>query len=268
MPETIQLPELYTRRKLNALYRQIPMTDPAMRLLRKYFAAAANLYGVVPVRKLHAIVEEQNPGLVSLEDFGKFALIACHELEEYYILDDSDLYDNGRSFSILDREIVDVSLLDDGGEKYRTLKEGQRGKPYYVPPKKVFLSYTDPFWCEPSETVEAFRSFLKTTFQLSEARLEQVFQEMVYGTRCRNASPDQAAWRLQEMGLRLRNEREVHEFVSVFRDFYIHMRMQCHRGHTPLEMRTAPITKTQEKVGRNDPCPCGSGKKYKKCCGK
>jgi hypothetical protein len=22
-----------------------------------------------------------------------------------------------------------------------------------------------------------------------------------------------------------------------------------------------------EKVGRNEPCPCGSGKKYKKCCG-
>ncbi len=26
--------------------------------------------------------------------------------------------------------------------------------------------------------------------------------------------------------------------------------------------------KTRKKVGRNDPCPCGSGKKYKKCCGK
>ena len=23
---------------------------------------------------------------------------------------------------------------------------------------------------------------------------------------------------------------------------------------------------TQEKIGRNDPCPCGSGKKYKHCC--
>lgn len=23
-----------------------------------------------------------------------------------------------------------------------------------------------------------------------------------------------------------------------------------------------------EKIGRNDPCPCGSGKKYKKCCGR
>lgn len=29
-----------------------------------------------------------------------------------------------------------------------------------------------------------------------------------------------------------------------------------------------PIRKTAaQKVGRNDPCPCGSGKKYKKCCG-
>ena len=24
----------------------------------------------------------------------------------------------------------------------------------------------------------------------------------------------------------------------------------------------------EKQVGRNDPCPCGSGKKYKKCCGK
>lgn len=24
---------------------------------------------------------------------------------------------------------------------------------------------------------------------------------------------------------------------------------------------------TEQKVGRNDPCPCGSGKKFKKCCG-
>jgi len=28
-----------------------------------------------------------------------------------------------------------------------------------------------------------------------------------------------------------------------------------------------PIRRESEKVGRNDPCPCGSGKKYKKCCG-
>ena len=30
----------------------------------------------------------------------------------------------------------------------------------------------------------------------------------------------------------------------------------------------APQPEKQKKVGRNDPCPCGSGKKYKRCCGK
>ena len=29
-----------------------------------------------------------------------------------------------------------------------------------------------------------------------------------------------------------------------------------------------PVTRDEDKVGRNDPCPCGSGQKYKKCCGK
>lgn len=28
------------------------------------------------------------------------------------------------------------------------------------------------------------------------------------------------------------------------------------------------IVVKEDKIGRNDPCPCGSGKKYKKCCGK
>ena len=29
----------------------------------------------------------------------------------------------------------------------------------------------------------------------------------------------------------------------------------------------APAVRPEPKTGRNDPCPCGSGKKFKKCCG-
>jgi preprotein translocase subunit SecA len=29
-----------------------------------------------------------------------------------------------------------------------------------------------------------------------------------------------------------------------------------------------PVKRKEAKVGRNDPCPCGSGKKYKNCCGR
>lgn len=38
-------------------------------------------------------------------------------------------------------------------------------------------------------------------------------------------------------------------------------------GRRPGERR-GPIVRDVPKVGRNEPCPCGSGKKYKKCCGK
>ena len=31
------------------------------------------------------------------------------------------------------------------------------------------------------------------------------------------------------------------------------------------EVKKAPVRK-EKKAGPNDPCPCGSGKKYKKCC--
>jgi preprotein translocase subunit SecA len=38
-------------------------------------------------------------------------------------------------------------------------------------------------------------------------------------------------------------------------------------GETPTDVKKTPV-KTQEKIGRNDPCFCGSGKKYKVCHGK
>ena len=33
-------------------------------------------------------------------------------------------------------------------------------------------------------------------------------------------------------------------------------------------VKAAPFVRAEQKVGRNEPCPCGSGKKYKQCCGK
>ncbi len=48
------------------------------------------------------------------------------------------------------------------------------------------------------------------------------------------------------------NAREIHAFWISQRD-----------ENTPLSQ---PLRRTEPRVGRNAPCPCGSGKKYKKCC--
>ena len=36
----------------------------------------------------------------------------------------------------------------------------------------------------------------------------------------------------------------------------------CNHDHAPVTQ----VVRSGPKVGRNDPCPCGSGKKYKQCC--
>ncbi|HRR90272.1 MAG TPA: SEC-C metal-binding domain-containing protein, partial [Eubacteriales bacterium] len=36
----------------------------------------------------------------------------------------------------------------------------------------------------------------------------------------------------------------------------------------PVAPKRKPMVNKGGDVGRNDPCPCGSGKKYKNCCGK
>lgn len=38
-------------------------------------------------------------------------------------------------------------------------------------------------------------------------------------------------------------------------------------GYRMGHIKSKPIT-VEDKIGRNDPCPCNSGKKYKKCCGR
>jgi len=38
-------------------------------------------------------------------------------------------------------------------------------------------------------------------------------------------------------------------------------------GEGPAQAESRPMRREEKKVGRNDPCPCGSGRKYKKCCG-
>lgn len=88
---------------------------------------------------------------------------------------------------------------------------------------------------------EAFALFLSLTSQIKAGSLSKIF-------RAKGLSEDEV------MELQ-RKEKQKLDFI-----------------HGNLGKDTAepaqPVTRSKEKVGRNDPCPCGSGKKYKKCHGK
>ena len=60
---------------------------------------------------------------------------------------------------------------------------------------------------------------------------------------------------------------ELFEGLSAFVP-EIHRYFEPHRRAGGLPPERRPVRRAGPKIGRNDPCPCGSGKKFKQCCGR
>ena len=58
--------------------------------------------------------------------------------------------------------------------------------------------------------------------------------------------------------------KDAGQWYFVDGDSHVHEDGQGHHHHHEPQ---APVVREGPKIGRNDPCTCGSGKKYKKCCG-
>ena len=324
----ISFPEGYSRRRLNALYREIPLPDTVSRMLRKYFNAMANLYGIIPLRKVFEIIQEQNHNRFTQAELLAFAEIARHEDEDYYILGAEELYKDGKPTDPLDRELIDVFLLSDDVTVFEETRDLQQGKSYYVPAKKELLKYDDAAYCEPTPEYEAFTAILRD--KAGNPDLEQaVFANFILKMRSGLASFSDVMDEANRLGFQFDGDADLSRFVSAYNNFHNNFRMQCNRGHTPNEMvamtptemrgmrslsfgpnirkslmdgtmdaeelrkgiltmenipseelrfdllrQIAEITggampqPPKRKIGRNEPCPCGSGKKYKRCCGR
>ena len=78
----------------------------------------------------------------------------------------------------------------------------------------------------------------------------------------------------QPARLSVKTERRKKDLESVFEQngwaCEIEVDPDAPENTVDLERLQNPVAtiKVEQKAGRNDPCPCGSGKKFKKCCGK
>jgi preprotein translocase subunit SecA len=78
----------------------------------------------------------------------------------------------------------------------------------------------------------------------------------------------------QEMVSRIKEEILAILFrIQITHDHLDDIQQQPHDqnlifSHGDEAEKKQPVRRNETKVGRNDPCPCGSGKKYKKCCGR
>lgn len=247
--EHAQTPEKYSRQKLNAMYRAIPMKDTTFRLLRKYFTAMSVLYGVIPLRKAKEIIRSQNPNLVTDEAFLAFAEIAAHEREEYTIMGDDELYLDQPKPQPLDRRIIHLSLFGTVPDDAKAADSApndvlpltaitmhQRGKPYYIPPKKEFLTYETILNVLNPTSKAALLDFLQKRCGMGEweaffAMIDLIRHIQIESLRTNQIVPD-----LDAIGIRLQTERDANQFMAVFQSFCNGMRMMCNRGYTPDEL--------------------------------
>lgn len=67
-------------------------------------------------------------------------------------------------------------------------------------------------------------------------------------------------------------EIEDPELGELLEEVVIHNSKTAKKDHIVVDFESERVyhrtIKKEKKVGRNDPCLCGSGKKFKKCCGK
>ena len=317
-------PEIYSRRVLNQMYRAIPLKDTTFRLLRKYFNALTNLYGAVPLRQVYKIITAQNPKLVTQDEFLAFSEVARHECEDYYLLGLDELYVDGPdAVDPMDRELIDIALIDESLDRYHELLRQHQGKPYFVPKKSILLAYEDAFYCELSPQAVSLRSFLSKRLHNEDTMVDSIMEELIYSCRCLDAGIAEVIQRVDQLGITFKKRGLSEEFIMLYQDFHNNTRMQANRGYTPNELlslcppeqqvpqsislgpnirkgiadgsirvsdlrhqilsaqlpnedlRRGLLKELAEiqppkaiKIGRNELCPCGSGKKYKKCCGR
>lgn len=74
---------------------------------------------------------------------------------------------------------------------------------------------------------------------------------------------------IENLGVSI-EEKESEELVEVLARVFNTTPMWVLKGLTPMELeaRRKVTVRKEKEPGRNDKCPCGSGKKYKKCCGR
>jgi hypothetical protein len=242
---------------------KLPNTD----LLIEYAMACANLYGMIEYPKFLEIYNAQNEPPLSRSELQAF-LADSHFAK---VLEKKSVY--GVRQALFHEEIEYI-------KDFSAFYNGTYEKPYYVPAKEELLRYADDLYYE------------KTSHQ---KKLAKMLAKNFFGgsTLMVKDEIDELVGQLQEVHVDLqgivrnflarfdfKDMNQMNEYVQAVSMIANSTRIWENRGHTPDELfqmekqHLKPLSSTPfsvidgGKTGRNEPCPCGSGKKYKKCCGK
>lgn len=259
-------------------------------------------YGRASVRDAldeYAIASVELYGLISLRDFVKIYNDFCGEdrertdVDELYVLLLPRVIKNGEYF-FYDGYLCHPILSFDKNYISYILKE-QVGKPSFIPAKEKFLDYMDPLANLSKKWLEVFKFILdhdpkaEITQLTSHGKSINLFEEFLYmltNTRLL-FSFNLVAGFLDDHNIIFNGPKTLEAFINLVMQAYNESGCWENKGYSPKSMPASgqrtmapndsfPTFPEEQpgcvnfhqtiQVGRNDPCICGSGKKYKQCC--
>ncbi|TYS63338.1 SEC-C domain-containing protein [Bacillus infantis] len=162
----------------------------------------------------------------------------------------------------------------------RVIQEHQARKSlsYYPFTKQQLLAAGEPGFVERNKSYMQLVQFLSQHFEISKEDADQVAEECIFATRVGDTPEDLMKY-LTSM-FKFDSVEKLQALMDIVVELMNSTREWFLKGYTSLELSSMekkqlkPLpaadkdTNADAKVRRNDPCPCGSGKKYKKCCGR
>lgn len=192
-------------------------------------------------------------------------------LKEYlYVIEDANSY--RKIFKRFQDGFLNIRGFDP--EKIQQEHQMRRELPYYPFTKQQLLLAGEPGFVEKNQGFFQLVNFITMNFDITNEEAEALVAESVFAARI-GESPNFVMKFLSQSLI-----FDDMETVKALMDKVVYLMNNTKqwflKGYTPIELRPLqkPVLKPDKnvsekelKIGRNDPCPCGSGKKYKKCCG-
>lgn len=215
-------------------------------------------YGVLDLNEIQNRLEELTGNPIDILEY----MDVVFKARSYY--DEIQIIDSGYAHK----------LVFDGEE----LIEEQKARseiPYYPFTKAQLLQAGEPDFIERTRELNSVIEFLSDYYDLSQEEKDEIAIQCVYIIKLDGSLPELLEY-LQSI-LEFPAQEMVQQLAARLVALCNNTRLWVLKGHTPEEIsrqrrenlrHPSPMSTAKKKIGRNELCPCGSGKKYKRCCGK
>ncbi|WP_444683954.1 SEC-C metal-binding domain-containing protein [Alkalicoccus luteus] len=132
---------------------------------------------------------------------------------------------------------------------------------------ELLASYQDSAGPADTAPVRKFAAFMENTLGIEKEEAWKDAALLEHSFRMGDSFNEEAVEFVERF--EIADDQDAAKTMAAMQQLYNHTKQWMLKGYAPVEMPNPAAAKSPvvSKVSRNAPCPCGSGKKYKKCCG-